>query len=184
MNFNADMETFGQRIDASTNFSLHIEISDEERAMHIMYEWHRDSDAVTRANVKVFKRELAKVDPDETHWSIHEFNHWACGWTAILIVTPDTAAYTAAYEMHCAVSDYPVLDDEMIGTCDACEALYLREDDAVETEQGTYCSEHCRDETESEDCAECGHQTPSDEIIWRGETPYCDEECAGCHQET
>lgn len=179
MNFNADMETFGQRIDA-TNPSLQIELSDEELAMHIMYDWHRDSDAVTRANVKVFKRELAKVDPDGTHWSIHEFNHWGYGWIATLIVAPDTAAYTVAYEMHCAVADYPVLDDEMIGTCDACGDLYLREEEGVETETGSYCSDHCN----STDCAECGSRTPNDEIIWRGETPYCDEECAGCHQET
>ena len=180
MNINGDMTTFGEHLDGCSNLITHCDLSEEQRKMHIMIGWHRDSDAITEANVKVFEEVLTEVDPEGDDWETHYFNHWAVGWTALLIVRPETAAYKEAYEMHCSLTEYPILREEMVCTCDTCQDYVLTEE-MVGGEEGSYCSDMCRDDRESAECAECGEKTPNGDIVWVKETPYCDDECAACH---
>lgn len=94
----------------------------------------RDSDTLTRSNFEVFLkalRELPEVTVDDTEnaqqdWRTYEEvwtetdtvyvvqeSHWACGWIDWIAIHPkNEAAIKLADEMLCALSDYPVLDDE------------------------------------------------------------------------
>lgn len=94
----------------------------------------RDSDTLTRSNFEVFLkalRELPEVLVDDTenaeqsyrtereHWSetntvfVVQESHWLCGWIDWIAIHPkNEAAIKLADEMLCALSDYPVLDDE------------------------------------------------------------------------
>lgn len=88
----------------------------------------RDSDALTRSNFEVFLkalRELPEVLVDDTEnadrydWSavdsvyVVQESHWACGWIDWVAIHPSNeAAMKLADEMLCAISDYPVLDED------------------------------------------------------------------------
>lgn len=82
-------------------------------------DWHvcpvvvtRDTeDPLTLSNWEVFKRELARVDPEGENHETHRFGHWGPGWFEIVIVRPDTAALIEAQELADAMASYPVLDD-------------------------------------------------------------------------
>ena len=70
----------------------------------------RDSDALERSN---FEQGLAALGGEsDTVLMVHE-RHWAVGWVEwIAIHESDTAALIEADAMLCALSDYPVLDEE------------------------------------------------------------------------
>ena len=73
---------------------------------------NRDSDALARSNFRVTERSFEAVDPDGVDHENHRFGHWACGWFEILIVRPGSKCHQEAWEIECALSDYPVLSDE------------------------------------------------------------------------
>ena len=83
-------------------------------------DWHvcpivvtRDTqDPVTLSNWEVFKRELARVDPDGVNHETHRFGHWGPGWFEVLLVRPDTNATRTAQELTDAMDSYPILDDD------------------------------------------------------------------------
>jgi hypothetical protein len=73
---------------------------------------NRDSAALSRSNFRVAERLLADADPGGVDHENHRFGHWACGWFEILIVRPGSPAHQTAWEIECALSDYPVLSDD------------------------------------------------------------------------
>lgn len=126
----------------------------------------RDSDVLTESNFEVFLaalRALPEVLVDDTEnasqsyrtldgdWSavdsvfVVQESHWACGWLDWIAIHPSNeAALKLADEMLCALSDYPVLDDE---------DLSRKEDAAVldwwERESLGWRIDRCRDNNES-----------------------------------
>lgn len=95
---------------------------------------NRDSDTLTNSNFQTFLRELRKLPEvlvndnvnasmsyrtEGEDWSEVDSiqvvceSHWACGWIEWIAIHPDNeAALLLADEMMCALSDYPVLDEE------------------------------------------------------------------------
>jgi len=70
----------------------------------------RDSDALERSN---FEQGLAALGGESDTVLVVSERHWAVGWVEwIAIHESDTAALIAADSMACALSDYPVLDEE------------------------------------------------------------------------
>jgi len=70
----------------------------------------RDSDALERSN---FEQGLAALGGESDTVFIVRERHWAVGWVEwIAIHEGDITALTEADAMTCALSDYPVLDEE------------------------------------------------------------------------
>lgn len=70
----------------------------------------RDSDALERSN---FRKGLEGLGGESETVTVVREGHWAVGWVEwIAIHQDDHKAVTAADEMLCALSDYPVLSDE------------------------------------------------------------------------
>lgn len=98
---------------------------------------NRDSSTLEESNFRVFQRELDRVPAmyvddtdnarqsyrtDREDWTLTSTvylvreSHWACGWLEwIAIHESDEAALRAADEMLCALSNYPVLDEDNLG---------------------------------------------------------------------
>jgi hypothetical protein len=71
---------------------------------------HRDSDALARSN---FEQGLAALGGESDTVLVVSERHWAVGWVEwIAIHESDMTALTEADAMLCALSDYPVLDEE------------------------------------------------------------------------
>jgi hypothetical protein len=71
---------------------------------------HRDSDALARSN---FEQGLAALGGESDTVLVVRERHWAVGWVEwIAIHESDMTALVAADDMLCALSDYPVLDEE------------------------------------------------------------------------
>ena len=139
----------------------------------------RDSDTLTRSNFEVFLkalRELPEVLVDDTDnavascrteredWSevnsvfIVPESHWACGWIDWVAIHPkNEAAMKLADEMLCAISNYPVLDED---------DWSRREDEAVlkwwQSESVSWRVELCRDNHESIFAAR--HNSPPESV--------------------
>lgn len=70
----------------------------------------RDSNALERSNFRIGLGELG--GESETVHVVRE-GHWAVGWVEWIAIHQDNpAAVLAADQMLCALSDYPVLNDE------------------------------------------------------------------------
>ena len=77
------------------------------------------SDAVTLSNWRFIGAELEKLAEHEDSGE-HRFGHWAVGWYELwLIHESDAAALQCADEWACALSDYPIANEE------DCSALEL-----------------------------------------------------------
>ena len=89
----------------------------------VFLQQHRDSDSVTRSNFEAGLEHLG--GESDTVFVIRE-SHWAVGWLeTILIDQSNQEACESADAMLCALSDYPVLDDEHHSTLEfneACES--------------------------------------------------------------
>lgn len=72
----------------------------------------RDSSILEESNFRVALAALSEADPSGSAHERHEFNHWACGWFAIILIAPGGPAETAAADISAALADYPILDDE------------------------------------------------------------------------
>jgi hypothetical protein len=69
---------------------------------------NRDSGPLDESNFAVALKILGgKSETVE----IHRFGHWGPGWFEIILVSPDSIAFTEAERIECSLSDYPVLDD-------------------------------------------------------------------------
>jgi len=66
----------------------------------------RDSDCLEASN---FDSCLNRLKGESETLERHEFNHWACGWFAILLLHPSREAEGNAIEER--LEDYPVLDE-------------------------------------------------------------------------
>ena len=70
----------------------------------------RDSDAIERSN---FERGLTALGGESDTILVVRERHWAVGWVEwIAIHESNMAALIEADDMLCALSDYPVLDEE------------------------------------------------------------------------
>lgn len=92
----------------------------------------RDSGVLEESNFAVVKRELEKAnkesleerlrvtdDPrrvesedDSDDYEVHRFGHWGPGWFEIILVRPESKCAQVAAEFACALSDYPIADEE------------------------------------------------------------------------
>lgn len=71
---------------------------------------NRDSDLLTQSN---FECALKAIGGESDTVHIVGESHWACGWIEwIAIHESDTKALKIADDILCALSDYPVLDDD------------------------------------------------------------------------
>lgn len=81
---------------------------------------HRDSDALSRSNFECGLKALG--GESETVIVVRE-RHWAVGWVEwIAIHESDAEAILAADEMTCALSDYPVLNEDHFSELEWTEA--------------------------------------------------------------
>lgn len=67
----------------------------------------RDSDILTHSNWCSFLKMLENDD----NYEIHRFGHWGPGWFEIILVRPGSPEHQTAWEVECALADYPVLDE-------------------------------------------------------------------------
>lgn len=87
-------------------------LSDRHHWLVVPFSQSRDSDCLTQSNFAFAQDALVKLDPEGTNWEIHCFNHWACGWLEIIIISPsDTRAVTVIENLIDRYADYPVLDE-------------------------------------------------------------------------
>ena len=96
------METIGSR-DGFTYWG-------ESRGWGIAVAQHRDSDALTRANFRVIRDDLASRYPDDV--TIESCSHWLVGHVEYVLVRPDSPAWIAAEEWRAKLNDYPCADEE------------------------------------------------------------------------
>jgi len=81
---------------------------------------HRDSDSVTRCN---FIEGLKALGGESDTVQVVRERHWGVGWVEwVAVHETDHAAILAADEMLCALSDYPVLDDDALSQMEWDEA--------------------------------------------------------------
>jgi hypothetical protein len=78
----------------------------------------RDSEAVDRANARAITAAMDPFIKDGTA-KLETFKHWAVGWMdAIAVKVFDNEKVTPAFTMMCELeekmSDYPVLDDDLL----------------------------------------------------------------------
>lgn len=67
----------------------------------------RDCGPLEQSN---FAAALGRLGGESETLERHEFNHWACGWFAILLLSPDRVAEGEALEER--LERYPVLDED------------------------------------------------------------------------
>jgi len=100
----------------------------------------RDSDALTRSNYECILRDLVALakehdGPDREEASVYDFRagHWVCGWIEYIIVKRDApdAVLQAAGEIVCALSDYPVYDEEHFSELEHAESARYWEQASV-----------------------------------------------------
>lgn len=71
-------------------------------------------DSIAIANAKVIRDTLLPLLTHEES-GVHSFGHWACGWYELLLIhESETAALEAAEELAAGLSDYPVIDDDVL----------------------------------------------------------------------
>jgi hypothetical protein len=100
-------ETLSEKsIDSYSNFSGEV-IPDN---FVIVYGRNRDSDILNNSNFETF---LSSLGGESDTVRVDSFNHWGCGWFEYISVdTGDEEKIIIAEETHCALSEYPVLDEE------------------------------------------------------------------------
>jgi hypothetical protein len=134
-----------RELEQSPSFMLHDdELVDQWGEDYVVYAYHRDSDVVTKINVDVFTDALASA---EGAWRALEFNHYAVGWTAYLVVERDTPAAAKAIELLERLVDYPLLDEERYGSCEVCHQAW----DTADHETCPSCGEDEGGEDSDED---------------------------------
>lgn len=80
----------------------------------------RDSDTLELANWQSTLKELTE---HTEHIAVLRFNHWACGWFKIIVVRPNTCAFSIAEDIERALLNYPVLDDVLFSELEHDNAL-------------------------------------------------------------
>jgi hypothetical protein len=80
---------------------------------------NRDSDCLARSNFECALRELGG---ESNTVKIYRFGHWGCGWWEALCILEGSEEEQIATEIECALSDYPVLDDEHYSNLETEEA--------------------------------------------------------------
>lgn len=92
---------------------------------------NRDSDSLQLSN---FDTALERLGGETDTVRVHEFNHWAVGWYALILIEPsDIKAICEAERIREDLEDYPVLDEddyskrEFEDACETWEFLSTRE---------------------------------------------------------
>lgn len=100
----------------------------------------RDSDVLERSNFDATLRELGgESDTVE----VHRFGHWGPGWFEIIIINPaDEAKVKIAQEIEDALSDYPIVDEELHSEYEHEECAELWEDTFDASERLEYFRNH------------------------------------------
>lgn len=89
---------------------------------------HRDSDCLSRSN---FRSALAAIGGESETVTVVRESHWAVGWVEwIAIHQDDETALQTADEIACALTNYPMVDDEDFSA--------LEDEEAQETWQRCY----------------------------------------------
>jgi hypothetical protein len=110
---------------------------------------HRDSDAIERSNWDVLDLEFAAKYPDDV--IIERFNHWAVGWTEVMLVRPGSVAVAVAQTYAERLDDYPILDEEAYGMLEWDEEWCVRCDRGMRKEHPLPRCPRFRGEAERED---------------------------------
>ena len=163
MNFN----TLAEYARRAESFSINHDALDEYGDWLVTFGWNRDSDAIMMAN-KASIEEM--TEKDEENITEISFNHFACGWVAYKLVKKDSLAHQLIAEAMCSISEYPILEDDKITTCDSCDHYVLMEE-VVYGYDGSYCSEDCK-RSEWIPCDDCGEPTDQDDL---DEDGLCDD---------
>lgn len=123
--------------DSSANFMGSL----PDKAWLVVLGRNRDSDILTESNWEVAIQDLEsqgftefgdlsvpvegedyEKGEEKPFYSIIRHGHWACGWVEYLCVLAGTEAQKIGEEIHCALADYPVLDDEHYSEMEQKEA--------------------------------------------------------------
>jgi hypothetical protein len=73
----------------------------------------RDSGILDVSNHECFLKLLADAGCEEdTDFVVSTFGHWGPGWITIVLVRPDSKAYSEAEAVESALADYPVLSED------------------------------------------------------------------------
>ena len=82
----------------------------EHENMYVLYGRNRDSDTLENSN---FETILASLGGESESVWIESFNHWACGWIELILISPDFPGKVKEAEAVLErLSDYPVFDEE------------------------------------------------------------------------
>jgi hypothetical protein len=71
---------------------------------------HRDSDFLSQSNFNIILEMLGGEQEDKVE--IHRFNHWAVGWTELILIAPLPELITIAEDIEKRLENHPVLDEE------------------------------------------------------------------------
>ena len=133
------MSTVRELLDESTNLHVFDSSLLEKQDHVIIHTIHRDSDAVSKSNHKVFSQEL------EGEIETIAFNHWLCGWIEHLIINPNSKLFHKVQELQERLAEYPILDEDSISFCEQCDDWYLLD----ESDHIPFCSESCMHDFET-----------------------------------
>lgn len=76
----------------------------------VAYAIHRDSDALSRSNFRVIRKDLESADPENV--TVETFSHWLVGHTEEILVAPGSLAAQKAEAWQKDLADYPVANEE------------------------------------------------------------------------
>ncbi len=117
-NNHAKFQSFGWDSDAQP---------EDKHLWAIVYTSNRDSDALDRSNAAAIEKALAPWDGETVETLSH--SHWAVGHVdgfMIRVYEADGQTITPAFlvysELHCALADYPVLDESDYSEREQAEA--------------------------------------------------------------
>jgi hypothetical protein len=123
---------------------------------------HRDSDSLTRSNFRSIMRELGiakpTYEPKGTEWNesedacVETSSHWAVGWSAVILVQPESKSAEVADEIVRKLEDYPVVNES--------DWSEVEDEDYEETIRGCYSSSSDDDSFGDSFCRE--HFDPQD----------------------
>ncbi len=104
----------------------------------------RDSGVLATSNWEVCLRQLTEVAPtnEEPDYEVHRFGHWGPGWFEIILVRPGSSCAQLCADLACALSDYPILDENHYSEAQLEEANKVWKECYSDLQRLEYIREH------------------------------------------
>jgi hypothetical protein len=93
----------------SPNDCKGLGLTDQQNWLVLEVFRNRDSQCLEESNFAVA---LDILGGESETVQVHRFGHWTNGWFELLLIDPNSEAYTQALEIESKLEDYPLLDED------------------------------------------------------------------------